>query len=44
LDFKITNNLCDRIISLPMHTELDETTLEYISTALIVFFNNTRLT
>jgi len=37
-DFKVTNDLCSRVISLPMHTELDEETLAYITTSLLAFF------
>jgi UDP-2-acetamido-2-deoxy-ribo-hexuluronate aminotransferase len=36
-DFKVTNDLCARVISLPMHTELDKETLEYISSSLLEF-------
>lgn len=31
-DFTNTENLCSRVISLPIHTELDEEQLEYITT------------
>jgi len=34
-DFKITEKLCDTVLSLPIHTELDETTLEYITTTFL---------
>jgi len=37
-DFKVTNDLCSRVISLPMHTELDEETLVYITSSLLAFF------
>jgi len=30
-DFPVTEKLCDCVLSLPMHTELDEETLNYIS-------------
>ncbi len=30
-DFQVTNNLIDTVISLPMHTELDEDQLDYIT-------------
>ncbi|MFN5182031.1 MAG: DegT/DnrJ/EryC1/StrS family aminotransferase [Bacteroidota bacterium] len=33
-DFPYTVDLCKRVLSLPMHTELDEDTLNYICTAL----------
>jgi dTDP-4-amino-4,6-dideoxygalactose transaminase len=38
-DFKVTNDLCARVISLPMHTELDTETLAYISSSLLAFLN-----
>lgn len=34
----VTESLCKSVISLPMHTELDELTLEYISEAVRSFF------
>jgi len=37
-DFKVTNDLCSRVISLPMHTELDEEALVYITNSLLSFF------
>ena len=37
--FPITNALCDSVISLPMHTELDEEQLSYISKAVLEFFD-----
>jgi dTDP-4-amino-4,6-dideoxygalactose transaminase len=37
-DFKVTNDLCARVISLPMHTELDAETLAYITNSLLSFF------
>ncbi|MFD1294732.1 DegT/DnrJ/EryC1/StrS family aminotransferase [Lutibacter holmesii] len=36
-DFKVTNQLIDTVISLPMHTELDEEQLEFITTTIINF-------
>lgn len=30
-DFKVTNKLCETVISLPMHTELDEEQLAFIT-------------
>ena len=36
-DFKVTKDLCARVISLPMHTELDTQTLAYISSSLLAF-------
>ncbi len=38
-DFKVTNELIDTVISLPMHTELDEEQLEFITTTIINFIN-----
>ena len=35
----ITEQLCNEVISLPMHTELDKETLNYIVEAVINFFN-----
>jgi UDP-2-acetamido-2-deoxy-ribo-hexuluronate aminotransferase len=34
----ITEQLCNSVISLPIHTEMDEMTLLYISEAIIAFF------
>ena len=34
-DFPITQKLCDTVLSLPMHTELDEETLNYITNSLL---------
>jgi dTDP-4-amino-4,6-dideoxygalactose transaminase len=38
-DFLITLDLCKRVISLPMHTELDLETLTYITTSVLEFVN-----
>lgn len=38
-DFSVTNDLCNRVISLPMHTELDEVTIDYICSSLLSFLN-----
>jgi UDP-2-acetamido-2-deoxy-ribo-hexuluronate aminotransferase len=38
-DFPITEDLCKTVISLPMHTELDEEQLEYIASAVLEFVN-----
>jgi len=38
-DFPVTNALCKTVISLPMHTELDEEQLTYICTAMKEFLN-----
>jgi dTDP-4-amino-4,6-dideoxygalactose transaminase len=34
-DFPITEKLCATVLSLPMHTEMDEETLKYITDNLI---------
>lgn len=36
-DFPVTEKLCASVISLPMHTELDEEQLKYISDAVLEF-------
>ena len=36
-DFKVTNQLIDQVISLPMHTELDEEQLEFITSSVLEF-------
>lgn len=38
-DFPITERLCRSVISLPMHTELDEQTLEFITSSVISYIN-----
>ncbi len=38
-DFPVTEALCASVISLPMHTELDEETLKYITTKFLEFVN-----
>ncbi|MCM8568935.1 DegT/DnrJ/EryC1/StrS family aminotransferase [Gramella jeungdoensis] len=38
-DFEVTNQLVKEVISLPMHTELDEDQIDYISTSIIDFLN-----
>ncbi|MCL6295452.1 DegT/DnrJ/EryC1/StrS family aminotransferase [Jejuia spongiicola] len=38
-DFSITNQLVNDVISLPMHTELDDEQIEYITSTLINFIN-----
>jgi UDP-2-acetamido-2-deoxy-ribo-hexuluronate aminotransferase len=35
--FPVTQKLCARVLSLPMHTELDEETLKYISDSVLEF-------
>ncbi|MBG7629197.1 MAG: DegT/DnrJ/EryC1/StrS family aminotransferase [Bacteroidetes bacterium] len=36
-DFKVTNELIDTVISLPMHTELDDEQLTFITTTILNF-------
>lgn len=38
-DFKVTNKLCETVISLPMHTELDEEQLAFITKTINDFVN-----
>lgn len=38
-DFPVTEKLCACVVSLPMHTELDEATLKYITTNVLEFVN-----
>jgi dTDP-4-amino-4,6-dideoxygalactose transaminase len=38
-DFPVTENLCANVISLPMHTELSEETLQYIVDKVLEFIN-----
>ena len=38
-DFSVTNKLVEEVISLPMHTELDEEQIQYISKTIIDFVN-----
>lgn len=38
-DFVNTDKLLDQVISLPMHTELDEEQLKYITDSVLEFFN-----
>jgi dTDP-4-amino-4,6-dideoxygalactose transaminase len=37
-DFKVTNNLVQTVISLPMHTEFEEEQLQYIAKTVLDFF------
>lgn len=39
-DFPITEKLCSSVISLPMHTELDEETLQYITNEVLYYINH----
>lgn len=38
-DFPVTNKLVEQVISLPMHTELDDEQIEYITKTVINFIN-----
>ena len=38
-DFPVTEDLCANVISLPMHTELDEETLKYITNSINQYVN-----
>jgi dTDP-4-amino-4,6-dideoxygalactose transaminase len=38
LDFPVTNTLCKEVLSLPMHTEMDQEQLEYITGSILEFF------
>ncbi|MFI1771916.1 DegT/DnrJ/EryC1/StrS family aminotransferase [Thalassobellus citreus] len=38
-DFTVTNQLVKEVISLPMHTELDDEQIEYITSTIINFIN-----
>lgn len=38
-DFKVTNQLVKEVISLPMHTELDDEQIEFITSKVIEFIN-----
>lgn len=38
-DFPVTEHLCQHVISLPMHTELDEEQLKFITETLLAFVN-----
>ena len=38
-DFPITEKLCASVVSLPMHTELDDETLKYITSSILEFCN-----
>ena len=39
-DFPVTNSLVDEVISLPMHTELDDEQIQFITTTIIEFLND----
>ena len=38
-DFSVTNKLIDAVISLPMHTELDDDQIDFITTTVIDFLS-----
>jgi dTDP-4-amino-4,6-dideoxygalactose transaminase len=38
-DFPVCEDLCKKVLSLPMHTELDESQLSYITESVNQFFN-----
>ena len=39
-DFKVTNKLVQSVISLPMHTELDDEQIEFITSTVLDFINS----
>ena len=39
-EFTVTNQLVNQVISLPMHTELDDEQITYITTTVLNFINN----
>ena len=39
-DFPVTNQLVKEVISLPMHTELDDEQIEFITQTIIKFIND----
>ena len=39
-DFEVTNQLVKEVISLPMHTELDDEQIDYITKTVIEFMEN----
>ena len=38
-DFSITNQLVESVISLPMHTELDDEQIDFITSTVLNFIN-----
>jgi dTDP-4-amino-4,6-dideoxygalactose transaminase len=36
-DFPVSEDICSRVVSLPIHTEMDEQQLEYITTSVLEF-------
>jgi dTDP-4-amino-4,6-dideoxygalactose transaminase len=41
-DFPVTNQLVQEVISLPMHTELDDEQIKFITDAVLEFFNSNK--
>lgn len=41
-DFPVAVNVCKKVLSLPMHTELDEEQLEFIAKTIIDFIKNSK--
>jgi dTDP-4-amino-4,6-dideoxygalactose transaminase len=41
-DFPVTNTLCREVLSLPMHSEMDQEQLEYISESILEFFKRNK--
>lgn len=39
-DFPVTSSLCNEVLSLPMHPDMEESQLEYITSKVLEFFNN----
>lgn len=39
-DLSVTRNLCSTVLSIPMHTELSDVQIEYITSTIIKFFRN----
>jgi dTDP-4-amino-4,6-dideoxygalactose transaminase len=39
-DFPVTEWLCANVLSLPIHTEMDESTLNYIASNVLEFLSN----
>ncbi|PJR03045.1 DegT/DnrJ/EryC1/StrS family aminotransferase [Avrilella dinanensis] len=38
-DFTVTNRLCEEVLALPMHTELDDETISYITKTILEFLD-----
>ncbi len=41
-DFPVTGKLCNEVLSLPMHTEMEQDQLDHITESIIDFFEKTR--